>query len=141
MPNPETWLVLYVAGSFVNRAQVTFESCHNILSFFSSSVPTLILDHYSVRWFLSTTNYKVHIFWEGHKNMTKSPNFFWQNGLLSKFFSKFFDFLKKWAAADKPCPQLQPTLLRRPFCQKKFGDFVIFLWPSQNIWTLTIDFT
>ena len=20
---------------------------------------------------------KVHIFWEGHKNMTKSPNFFW----------------------------------------------------------------
>ena len=69
--------------------------------------------------------------------MTKSPNFFWQNGLLSKFFSNFFDFLKKWAAADKPCPQLQPTLLRRPFCQKKFGDFVIFLWPSQNIWTLS----
>ena len=79
---------------------------------------------------------KVHKFWEGHKNMTKSPNFFWQNGLLSKFFSKFFDFLKKWAAADKPCPQLQPTLLRRPFCQNFFGDFVIFLWPSQNIWTL-----
>ena len=53
---------------------------------------------------------KIHIFWEGHKNMTKSPNFFWQNGLLSKFFSNFFDFLKKWAAADKPCPQLQPFL-------------------------------
>ena len=34
---------------------------------------------------------KVHIFWEGHKNMTKSPNFLWQNGLLSKFFSKIFD--------------------------------------------------
>ena len=43
---------------------------------------------------------KVHIFWEGHKNVTKS---------------------------------LKKNLKLRSSNKKKFGDFVIFLWPSQNI--------
>ena len=79
---------------------------------------------------------KVHIFWEGHKNMTKSPKIFWQNGLLSKVGCNWGHGL--WAAAHffKKSKKFEKNLLRRPSCQKKFGDFVIFLWPSQNIWTL-----
>ena len=55
---------------------------------------------------ITTYNFiKVHIFWVGHINMTKYPNFFLN--LLGNLI------------------------------QLKFGDIVIFLWPSQNIWTLT----
>ena len=48
----------------------------------------------------------VHIFWVGHINITKSPNFFlnWIDNVLIPF---------------------------------KFWNIVIFLWPSQNVWTLT----
>ena len=123
-PNPWIFFLKIENKTYMISYVRVFEFCFQVCQFLKTQLEKNLI--------------KVHMFWEGHKNMTKSPNFFWQNGLLSKFFSKFFDFLKKWAAADKPCPQLQPTLLRRPFCQKKIGDFVIFLWPSQNIWTLTI---
>jgi hypothetical protein len=37
---------------------------------------------------------KVHIFWESHKNMTKSPNFFWQNYISNiKNFADFVTFV------------------------------------------------
>ena len=88
MPNPEPWLVLYVAGSFVNRAQVTFESCHNILSFFfifraNNDLWSLF---FKVKCFLSTS-YKVHIFWEGHKILRKVGERF------RKIFVAFLEYM------------------------------------------------
>ena len=50
---------------------------------------------------------KVHIFREGHKNMTKSPNFF-DATKFSRYLIKYLNL-------------------------KKFGDSVKFYWPYQNI--------
>ena len=38
---------------------------------------------------LQGQNHKVHKFWEGQKNMTKSPNFFWRYQVISIFFWRF----------------------------------------------------
>ena len=51
---------------------------------------------------------KVQIFWEGHKNFSHLPHFFWHYLIASNYK------LKIW---DK------------------------FLWPSQNIWTLIINWS
>ena len=32
----------------------------------------------NTHWNATTARFKVHIFWEGHKNMTNSSNFFWR---------------------------------------------------------------
>ena len=66
---------------------------------------------------------KVHIFWEGHKNMTKSPNFFWQNGLLSKVGCNWGHGLSAAAHFFKKSKIFEKNLLRRPFCQKKVWRF------------------
>ena len=71
---------------------------------------------------------KVQLFWKGHKNLKKIPlvlTLLSENNCLVKKGGRFFQIFR---------PSHNVIIL----ATKKFGGSVIFLWPSEKIWTLSI---
>ena len=96
--------------------------------------------------------FKVHIFWEGHKNLAKSSPNFWPQNTQSKvrrlFSSYIITISRNYVLYCVNCMSILRNLIQygfhrikihplpRWFAKGATSRFHNCLWPSQNIWTL-----
>ena len=104
---------------------------------YSKLVRPWFFGDFSSKIFRPTLN-KVHMFWEGHKNLTKfyliwiSLNVlvFWKGHKIWKNHPLVLTLLSKcqnkWEIFFKFCGLLSKSI--------QLGDFLIFLWPSQKMY-------